>query len=129
MTIPSSPRSLLIGLVIGMLVGFVACWVARAVTRPLPPPPALLAGPTGDYTDILQRRFPIGSPEANLVHELWREGFRPLTDLRAAKRVGEWDRPPDLIHDICIESERVEWTANAAGELTDLSGGRYSTCS
>jgi hypothetical protein len=33
-------------------------------------------------------------------------------------------RPADVVHDICVQCERVEWTANAAGALTDLSGGR-----
>jgi hypothetical protein len=77
----------------------------------------------------LQSRFPIGSPEANLIRELWIEGFRPQTDLRAAQRSADWERLGDGIHDVCAESEHVAWSANTAGQITSLSGGRYTTCS
>jgi hypothetical protein len=129
MTLPSSVRYVLLGLVIGALLGVAASSAVRVATQRLPQPPALLAGPSGDGSDLLQRRFPIGSPEANLIHELWSEGFRPQTGLHATKRSADWERLGDGVHDICAESEHVDWTANAAGEITSLSGGRYTTCS
>jgi hypothetical protein len=118
----------LIMLAIGALLGVVVFWAVQLATHRLQEPPALLAGHPGDDSALLQSRFPIGSPEANLIHELWIEGFRPQTDLRAAKRSADWARLGDVIHDVCAEYEHVDWSANAAGEITSLSGGRYTTC-
>lgn len=59
------------------------------------PEPSLLAGfqnlglqpgQTQQFTERLNEHFPIGSREADLVRELWVEGFKPITDLSSRVR-------------------------------------------
>lgn len=110
------------------LVGAFAALAAQPFFQPFPSMPPLMGGAPGDYSDALQRSFPPGSPEANLVHELWAEGFRPLTSLTAPSRRAAFVRYGDVIHDVCSSDERVEWSADARERLTSVTGHSGHTC-
>jgi hypothetical protein len=85
-------------------------------------------GDQGKLSERLRARFPIGSPEADLIRELWLEGFQPATDLRASKREAKFDRHADFPHDICHRVGSVYWTADEHGRLTEVSGRFSMTC-
>jgi hypothetical protein len=80
------------------------------------------------FSQKLRDRFPIGSHEADLIRELWLEGFLPKTDLRAPKRIAEFNRFGDVIHDICRRGGEVYWSADDAGILTAVSGHFFVDC-
>lgn len=111
-----------------VLVGALAALIARPFFQPFPSMPPLMGSAPGDYSNSLQRRFPPGSPEADLVHELWVEGFRPLTSLTAPSREAAFVRYGDVIHDVCSSDETVEWTADARGRLTSVTGQSGHAC-
>src|SRR5262245_8469900 len=39
------------------------------------------------FSTRLRARFPIGSSEADLIHETWLEGFRPITNFAGRERI------------------------------------------
>ena len=80
------------------------------------------------FSQKLHDRFPIGSLESDLIRELWLEGFLPTTDLRAPKRIAEFNRFGDVIHDICRRGGAVYWSADETGLLTALSGQFFVHC-
>jgi hypothetical protein len=121
-------RGKLISLGIGVMLGFGAALGLHLTMKRLPEPPPLVLDHPGDATALLRHRFPVGSLETDLVHELWIEGFQPRTDLRSTQRSADWERLGDFIRDICAESESVNWSANTAGQITGLSARRYRTC-
>jgi hypothetical protein len=95
-----------------------------------PPLPSLLEGVQGDsplrtgpkpLNDILQVRFPIGSPEANLIRELWQEGFQPVTALDVPEREAAFERKGGL-QDLALRTAKVTWSADANGRLIFVSG-------
>jgi hypothetical protein len=120
----------IVAFVIGALAASVGTWAWDLAHRPFPPLPRLMQnlpasavhGSQDKFTERLSVRFPIGSPEAELIHELWLEHFYPLTDLRANERRATFSRMGDVIHDICRRDGTVSWTADAAGRLTAISG-------
>jgi hypothetical protein len=77
--------------------------------------------PLGEFGQRLARRFPIGSPEAALVRELWLEGFRPETALDAPERRADFVRLGNL-SDLARRDAYVSWTADSEGKLTSISG-------
>jgi hypothetical protein len=111
-----------------LLLGAAAGSAVGLVSRPTPQMPPLLPSSPGDWSDALQRRFPIGSPEAGLIHELWVEGFRPTTALTAPSQAAEFVRRGDLLRDPCLATERVQWSADPHGNLTEVSGRRDQSC-
>ncbi len=105
---------------------------ARPFLADFPQLPALLQNlpPHGEakFSERLRDRYPIGSPETALILELWLEGFRPTTDLSAPLRKAGFDRPGDFIHDACRRRGTVNWSADAAGRLTAISGNFSVDC-
>jgi hypothetical protein len=80
------------------------------------------------FSQKLRDRFPVGSPEADLIRELWLEGFLPKTDLRAPERIAEFNRFGDVIHDICRRGGSVHWSTDDTGLLTAVSGQFFVNC-
>jgi hypothetical protein len=80
------------------------------------------------FSQKVRDRFPVGSFEADLIRELWLEGFLPQTDLRAPKRIARFDRFGDIIHDICRRDGAVYWSADDTGHLTAVSGEFHVHC-
>ena len=112
-------------------------YVTHLVTHDLPSVPALLENLPGSlygaadddkFSTRLRERFPIGSPEADLIRELWVEGFQPTSSLRAQHREALFDRVGDFLHDICHRSGYVYWSTDEAGHLTTISGNFFVDC-
>ena len=110
-------------IIIGLLSGCNA--------KPVPPLVEGLSftgnGDQPEFTQRLQDRFPLGSPEVEMVHELRLEGFQRGTALRAPKRVATFT----LIGSFSNISRRdwaVVWSANDAGRLTSISGSYAVSC-
>jgi hypothetical protein len=75
------------------------------------------------FTRRLRERFAIGSPETELIRELWLEGFLPQTDLGAPLRRAVFEQPG-----ICRSTAIVSWSADQTGRLGILSGGYNFVC-
>jgi hypothetical protein len=91
--------------------------------QPLPQLFQGLSRPTW-HEELAQRlrdRFPVGSPEAKLIHELWAEGFLPKTAWDAPQREAVFD---DMGHGqyFCRRTGEVSWSADRSGRLTSVSG-------
>jgi hypothetical protein len=101
------------------------------------PEPALIAGlpmndglaPPGkqEFTARLAARFPIGSREADLVRNLWLQGFKPITDLSAPERKAAFGTDLHQFN-VCVVDAVVSWSADSAGQLTAISGFANHTC-
>jgi hypothetical protein len=97
--------------------------------------PALLQGLTDTrnpaaqeaFVQRLRARFPVGSPETELVEELRKEGFRLKVDAQPPQREASYDRAAGL-QDVCRRGGNVRWSADEVGKLTDISGGFYVYC-
>ena len=99
--------------------------VGAMVLRDKPrPDAALIADLPARYKDAdaafrqrVQARFPLGSPEADLVAELRRQRFQPATfgsaegRYQAVLRLDTW---------VCNQAARIWWTVDEAGHLTSL---------
>ncbi|HVJ54230.1 MAG TPA: hypothetical protein VM689_17320 [Aliidongia sp.] len=79
------------------------------------------------FTQRLIDRFPLGSNEADLVRELWLEGFRPVTDLKAARREASYETPVNQLN-VCVTYGTVSWSADDAGRLSALTGRKLDGC-
>jgi hypothetical protein len=79
-------------------------------------------------TARLNERFPPGSAEAELVQELWLEGFRPVTPRSAAERSAAYEPDPHRFT-ICVPAGYVTWSTDEAGRLTALYGILDPRCS
>lgn len=93
-------------------------------STPLPPLLNHLSqhGGSQDFAERLDRRFPVGSPEADLMRELWLEDFRPTTSLRSGLREAEFDTLGRGNFDICRTSATVMWSADDQGRLISVNG-------
>jgi len=120
-------------------VGLLATCVTYLLSSPSPAMPVLLQHLAGNpldpnsqemFSQKLRDRFPIGSLEADLIRELWLEGFLPKTDLRAPKRIAEFNRFGEFFvtHDICRRGGQVYWSADDTGRLTAVSGQFFVDC-
>jgi len=105
--------------------GATSYWLSE---EPSPIPPLLQDMPWKNFHDIaaqetidarLLDRFPIGSPENDLIHVLWREGFRPWNDWQTLPRGAGWDRAEGFI---CRRSGVIRWSVDDSGRLTAISG-------
>jgi hypothetical protein len=98
-----------------------------ATPAPLPNLVAGLRNPLqvggNDFEKRLHERFPIGSPEFDLIRELWVEGFSPATGPQST-RTALWSG--DSM--VCELNARVNWAADDSGHLITLSGNYYETC-
>jgi hypothetical protein len=99
-------------------------------THPLPP---LLQGVApvshGDSPEFVQRlkdRFPAGSTEIALMHELRLNGFQPDTGLDASQRAAPLTIYGNLSY-LCRRDADVRWSAES-GRLTAISGNYRVTC-
>jgi hypothetical protein len=106
----------------GLLVSF-GTWLYH-----LPQMPPLLQNlPPWDRKVLTARlldRFPIGSPEADLIHQLWLEGFRPEAGWDSQRRIVRFGS--SLI--VCRLWGTVTWTAGGDGKLTGVSGSSSTDC-
>jgi hypothetical protein len=96
-----------------------------------PPLPALLQAvpipkfpyDSKEFTQLLLKRFPLGSPEHDLIRELWQEGFQPGPNWTMSKMQASFDS-----QGICRIQSNVDWTADNMGHLTSLRGDYEETC-
>ncbi|WP_051134024.1 hypothetical protein [Methylocystis sp. ATCC 49242] len=72
----------------------------------------------------LRARFPAGTTEAEVSAALLEQGFKMG---RAGERVATYDRQAG-IRDKCRRSGNVRWSADAAGHVSEISGGYYQHC-
>jgi hypothetical protein len=108
-----------------------------AVHRQFPPLPRLLDGLTGNpnsedrykFTAKLTARFPVGTPEIEVMRALWLDGFQPMTGPHADPRTAVFIRFGDFVHDICRRDANVHWSADGQGRITAISGGYDTGCS
>ena len=137
---PGSPRSLrLFGrfAVLACVACIASCstyvWTIASTPQPQP---SLLAGfqnlglqpaQTQELTARLVAHFPIGSREADLVRELWLEGFKPATDLSAHERKAVFGTDRHQFN-VCVTDWVVAWSADDAGRLAAITGGAGGAC-
>ena len=103
-----------------------------------PPPPLILDLPPAvgsndlfshkSLTDRLTQRFPPGSPETELIRELWSEGFRPTTHWSPSERGAAFEPDPRQFN-ICAPATSITWSTDGSGRLTGVSGGIDPRCS
>jgi hypothetical protein len=79
------------------------------------------------FTQRLIDRFPLGSNESDLIRELWLEGFRPVTDLKATRREASYETPLHQFN-VCRTFGTVFWSADDAGRLSALTGRKLDVC-
>jgi hypothetical protein len=108
-------------------------WISSLKGTPIPPLlqdlPFPFPRPAQDpFTERLRARFPVGSPEADLIHELWLEDFSPVTELQAPQREAEFDTWGKSGFNVCRNSGRVSWSADVNGRVTAVSGYYYRVC-
>ena len=80
------------------------------------------------FNELLQQRFPIGSPEAELAQKLRAEGFTSKSGPSARQQELVFQRMGGS-HDICRRDAGVTWSSDAAGQLTAISGYYIVRCS
>jgi len=117
---------------VGVILGGGA-WLLDLVPAAAPPIPILLQSLPGQpsqewFAQRLKEHFPIGSSEADLIRELWLEGFLPKTNLRAERRTAEFDSGDKGGFRRCRLTASVSWTADDKGQLTGLDGGYSNLC-
>jgi hypothetical protein len=122
-------------LVVAVLGGVV--WFFDPMTVSAPPTPLLLQarpGTGGDkanqewFVQRLKERFPVASSEADLIRELWLEGFLPKTNLKAERRSADYDSLDKGGFRLCRLTANVSWTADEKGQVTDIDGGYGESC-
>jgi hypothetical protein len=105
-------------------------WISLSL-KPTPIPPLLRNLPSPYDQDLLTERlralFPDGSPEAEVIRELWLEGFSPVT-LQAPQRAAEFDTLGKGGFDICRTHGRISWTADNNGRMIVVSGSSSWDC-
>jgi len=76
-----------------------------------------------EFSDRVRTRFPIGSPEAEVVGELMREGFYDQNSFRGKQwlifREGWFP---------CMNSWRVGWRADSSGTIEEIDGLIDASC-
>jgi len=116
-----------------MIVGAGSSFVTKVVDQrdagngPLPPLadglPAATTPPGHAFTDRLQARFPIGSPEHALIMELWSEGFdHPGQD--GQRRWATLNRTSFP----CPRSWTVTWSVDDNDRLAAITGNDIRSC-
>ena len=115
-------------IVVALALGGGAWFFAMAA----PPIPVLLMPPKGDtpqdwFAQRLKERFPSGATEADLIRELWLEGFLPRTNLRAERRTAGYESQKDAFRK-CRLAANVSWTADDKGLLTGIEGDYSDSC-
>lgn len=110
-----------------------SAWFFGLVSVAAPPIPQLLQSlpeqPSQEWFEQrLREHFPVASPEADLIRELWLEGFLPRTNLRADRRTAEFDSAEKGGYRRCHLTASVSWTADEKGQLTRIDGGYAETC-
>ena len=122
---------LILGIALGLLASGIV-WLSRLEATHLPP---LVQDPNGDsavrgeaLSRRLRERFPVGSPEADLIRELWLEGFAPTAEWRGPRRQVDFDTFREPGFNICRTTAIVSWEADATGRLTDVAGVNFLTC-
>lgn len=133
------PKPLLLPALIVVVLATVGTVVAVRLimwlnTDPIPP---LLRGISNSpgrvdsgnqFTVRLQKRFPPGSPESQLVGELRREGFIIADGAMPQHRHASFTRIADMVHDICRTDADVIWSASPSKQLINLSGSSSVLC-
>ena len=67
----------------------------------------------------LRTRFPLGSPESEMIAELRRQGFHSNTWGRAD---GDYEAILEWSSLVCVESVHVVWKSDEQGRLTSIKG-------
>ncbi|HXY57810.1 MAG TPA: hypothetical protein VEH76_04435 [Methylocystis sp.] len=125
-------RCFVIGLVFAS-VASCATWLGAklvsfeipALLRNLP----LLPGTGGQlFSDRLRERFPVGSPETDLIYELWREGFQLKGGFDAPERVAEYDTLGKRGFVACRISGSISWAVDDHDRLTSVTGRYWAVC-
>lgn len=105
-------------------------WLFSSVALTAAPTPLLLQSPGSGqewFGQRLKERFPVASSEADLIRELWLEGFLPRTNLRAERRTAEFESQKDLFHK-CVLTASVSWSADDKGQVTAVDGAFSGAC-
>lgn len=123
-------RLVVIGIVAVILFYLLELWIGNVppliadlkgtlLRRPLPNQAAV-------FNERLQATFPSGMPEAELEHELTRQGFEINTSI-ATGRIVKWASyyTGDVI---CITNWSVGWRADAADNIVEVWGSRREGC-
>jgi len=125
-----------IGIVVAVLVVAVlggGAWFFGLVSAAAPPIPQLLQSlpdqPSQDwFVQRLKEHFPLASSEADLIRELWLEGFLPKTSLTAERRIAQYDSAEKGGFRRCHLTASVSWAADNKGQLTGIDGGYAESC-
>lgn len=118
--------------VVALILGGGA-WLLDLVPMATPPIPLLLQSlpeqPSQEwFAQRLKEHFPMGSSEADLIRELWLEGFLPRTNLRVDHRTAEFDSGDKGGLRRCHLTANVSWTADDKGQLTGIDGAYTKAC-
>jgi hypothetical protein len=96
--------------------------------------PPIARGPSGDFIERLRSKFPVGTPETELIRELQAEGFGPVVregEIRTI-RPGTPDRKYTTLSIWSFPCERawwVLWRTDGNGRVTDVTGSYYGNLS
>jgi hypothetical protein len=108
-----------------------------AIHKPFPALPHLLddlpssfeAGAHAKFTARLAARFPVGTPELQVMRALWLDGFQPVTGPQADPRSVSFTSNGDIFHEICERYSSIHWSTDSEGRLIAISGRYFMTCS
>jgi len=126
-----------IGIVVAIVMVSVilggGAWFFGLVSPAAPPIPQLLQSlpdqPDQEwFAQRLKEHFPVASSEADLIRELWLEGFQPRTNLRADRRTADYDSDEKRGFARCHQTASVSRTANEKGQITGVDGGYAKSC-
>ena len=121
-------------LVLGVGVGMIGTWVSSLKPIPIPPLLEKLPSPFAHsdrnqvFTERLRAQFHVGTPEANLIRELWLQGFSPVTEWQGSQRAVEFDTFGKGGFAVCRTRGHVTWSADDNGRLRDISGSYSWSC-
>jgi hypothetical protein len=104
-------------------------WDATHQPRPLSPRLLENLRPyTTEFTERLTGKFPVGTPEIEVMRTLWLDGFKPMTGPKADPRTAIFTTSNDSYSDFCRRDSTVHWSADEQGRLMAISGVYYVTC-
>jgi hypothetical protein len=124
-------------LVVGLCLGLMAscsAWLFSLKSPPIPPLLQTLPSPFArtDHNQVLTERlhtqFPVGTPEAVLIRELWLQGFSPLGDWQTLQRAVGFDTAGKGGFTVCRIYGRVTWSVDGTGRVAEISGSYNWVC-